>query len=523
MRRVLQIAPVVIVTLLFATHVWCYRQFLVDDTFITLRFVQQWVHGNGLVYNLGETVEGYSNFLWILLLAPFAVVGADLVVVAKLLGLVCSLLTLLISLLLARRLELALPWGASLLLAVSAPFAAWTMGGLETPLFTLLLTLASYLFIAEEQERAERGWYSGVVFALLALARPEGVIFAPIAIGWRVARLWRQRKLTAQRDWQRGVALLTIVLPFHAWRIGYYGHLLPNTVEAKSMGLHLRGLLEGGFYLYQSMAAMGGWLAAVLLVLALLARSRQASNQAGALPFGPAFGPAPARAYIAMNVGVYTGLVLLGGGDWMPLQRFLVHILPLVYLLLLGAIFALAHHIVNRSARWAAVLGVVLVIGQAGYLASEALQQVVRPDDQTRALFARDAPSPWIELLREQVRPGDTIAVVDAGLVAYSLPLDVRVVDMIGLTDRHIASQTPQFPSGLLGSGDGFGKWDVDYVLAQQPAFVQVHLLEQRPDGAWLTDFTGTTLLVNDARFRRDYPDVQRFGRVAIFARQAQR
>ena len=50
---------------------------LCDDSFISLRYAENLVAGNGLVYNAGEFVEGYTNLLWTLLLAGFAALGAD--------------------------------------------------------------------------------------------------------------------------------------------------------------------------------------------------------------------------------------------------------------------------------------------------------------------------------------------------------------------------------------------------------------------------------------------------------------
>ena len=44
----------------FALHVWLYRAFYIDDALISLRVVEQFVAGNGLVYNVGERVEGLS-------------------------------------------------------------------------------------------------------------------------------------------------------------------------------------------------------------------------------------------------------------------------------------------------------------------------------------------------------------------------------------------------------------------------------------------------------------------------------
>ena len=43
--------------------------FLCDDAFISFRYVRNLLSGHGLVFNPGEYVEGYTNFLWILELA----------------------------------------------------------------------------------------------------------------------------------------------------------------------------------------------------------------------------------------------------------------------------------------------------------------------------------------------------------------------------------------------------------------------------------------------------------------------
>ena len=48
-----------------------------DDAFISFRYAQNLVEGHGLVYNIGERVEGYTNFLWTILFAPFIGAGLD--------------------------------------------------------------------------------------------------------------------------------------------------------------------------------------------------------------------------------------------------------------------------------------------------------------------------------------------------------------------------------------------------------------------------------------------------------------
>ena len=49
-----------------------------DDAFISFRYAKNLSEGTGLVYNAGEYVEGYSNFLWTLFLALGAFFELDL-------------------------------------------------------------------------------------------------------------------------------------------------------------------------------------------------------------------------------------------------------------------------------------------------------------------------------------------------------------------------------------------------------------------------------------------------------------
>src|SRR5208337_3877077 len=64
-----------------------------DDAYISYRYTENLVRGEGLVFNHGERVEGYSNFLYVLAVAPaFWVTDRDGVYFfSVLLNLVCAL------------------------------------------------------------------------------------------------------------------------------------------------------------------------------------------------------------------------------------------------------------------------------------------------------------------------------------------------------------------------------------------------------------------------------------------------
>ena len=57
-----------------------------DDAFISFRYAQNLVRGNGLVYNLGERVKGYANLLWTVAMAAGMWAGLDAVMLSKILG-----------------------------------------------------------------------------------------------------------------------------------------------------------------------------------------------------------------------------------------------------------------------------------------------------------------------------------------------------------------------------------------------------------------------------------------------------
>ncbi|NOY06979.1 MAG: hypothetical protein GXO82_10200, partial [Chlorobi bacterium] len=135
-----------------------YLNFAIDDVFITLRVVENVAHGRGFVYNPGEFVEGYSNWLWVVLLSVPAVLSISqpatefgLLWAAKILSYVFALGTISLTYFLARRLfsrsslKDVFAWVAVLALVSCAPFVLWAMSGMETLACAFFFTLAVYI------------------------------------------------------------------------------------------------------------------------------------------------------------------------------------------------------------------------------------------------------------------------------------------------------------------------------------------------------------------------------------------
>ena len=212
-----------------------------DDIFITLRYVQHWLEGHGIVYNPGERVEGYTHFLWLVLLALGGWLGADPLTVSLNLGLLSMVGVLAIYLwqswrVQRRHLRWAVPVTA-LALVFHFHFREWATGGLETMFFTLLVSAVPLVLFAVRWPRRRRLWVAGLLHAALFLTRPDGALFSLVVNGLLLAEWWLR-----QRPWKQVlIDLVTmnlptalIVLPYLAWKIAYYGDIYPNTYYAKA-------------------------------------------------------------------------------------------------------------------------------------------------------------------------------------------------------------------------------------------------------------------------------------------------
>ena len=272
---------------------------LTDDAFISFRYARNLLDGHGLVFNPGERVEGYTNFLWTLELAGiWGLFGirpehsAPWLSVAFTAGTLATVLYQVARMPYLRHRGL-IGWMSLGLMCCSATFAVWTSaGGLETRQFTFFVAAAVALLSVHSGSRI--GLMSASVsLGLASLTRPEGLLIAGCCVGWfilqsmfcaskldmRGAEGCRSVRAVAvlmqmlkRIDW-RGFACL--VLPFAVmagahflFRWLYYGELLPNTYHAKfvrpwwDMGMryYAAASLETGLYLLVPLAVAGLWL-----------------------------------------------------------------------------------------------------------------------------------------------------------------------------------------------------------------------------------------------------------------------
>ena len=253
--------------------------FLTDDAFISFRYVRNLLNGDGLVFNPGEYVEGYTNFLWVLELAAiWGVFGIRPSIAAPWLSVACTVGTIAALLWWVARApslrnRALVGWMALGLLCSSATFAVWTSGGgLETRQFTFFMVMAVVCLSLHGNSR--RGLLAASLsLAAASLTRPEGLMLAGCCFGWFAAcRMAAAGKL----DWSEVRVLVTpfavLVAAHFLFRYGYYGEGLPNTYYAK----HVRVWYESGFrYLAAAALETGLYALMPLAFVALWQRWRR--------------------------------------------------------------------------------------------------------------------------------------------------------------------------------------------------------------------------------------------------------
>ncbi len=420
--------------------------YLIDDTFITLRFARNLIEGSGLVFNPGERVEGYSSLALVLLAAPLLALHLDPVLALGIFSGAAAVWTLHLTARVERELvgaETARPALSALLLLSASAFAYWSLRAMETLLFTTLLLAASSLSLREARTRRWRG--SGCFFALLSLTRPEGpFIFGVFTTALALAERWQRgdwRHL--RRHLANALVVLGVVAIHFAWRWHYYGELLPNTYYAKVTG-GAGQLATGLRYLREFSLAFPLFAASLAFPLALLSRSLRARLAEPALAL-----------VIYVTLAAYVLYVVVIGADFMPYFRFFVPVLPLCAVLAAGLL-----RCIQRPAHGPVVLALFAL--QAG--ASLATEQPYRAFVAHRTALVGERVGAW---LGERLAPDAWIAVNTAGSLPYVSRLPT--LDMLGLTDAQIAHRPIYIVSeGWAGHRRGWG----EYVLRRRPRVI---------------------------------------------------
>ncbi len=452
-KRFLSLGLLAAAIVAFSFQALAYR-YVSDDAYISFRYAQNWARGFGPVYNVGEKVEGYTNFLWMAVLAGLHALGADIVLTTQVLGITLGVAVILLTY------RFSLRWHSSdslwavlaaCLLGLNVSFAIWATGGLETHLFAFLVLLAAFLDLEERDEPSRYPW-SALVWALAVMTRPDALVFVALS---GLYRLWRRRGRITRQDLLWGLTLIIVYVPYYVWRFIYYGYPLPNTFYAKTGGGPER-FLHGWRHVRGWLMEYGGGPFAILAGLLVILRKLDRDCT-----------------YLALLAGGYMAYIVWVSGDGLIEYRFLLVVTPLLYLLIQQSLWKICEMLERWRARRA--IGSILIpkaILSAMLLALVYLL-VAQPSVQTsrnrvaRTRIRYDGLAMVGQWFRAQVPRDASVAVNLAGAMPFYSEL--KTIDMLGLNDLHIAhKEMPDMGTGIAGHE----KHDVDYVLSRQPTYI---------------------------------------------------
>jgi hypothetical protein len=465
------------------------RDFYHDDAFITLRYVSNFLNGDGIVWNPGERVEGYTSFLFLVLVSGLGVGGVDLVIASRSVNFIAFVLLVVFAGAYLRSLSpsgsakqnrIMQAAGFAFILTIY-PMIVWSLGGLEAPLFTLFCTIGIWSFSSAVTSGFSNKnlVQSAGAFGLACMVRLDAMLFVVLSFGVLIWSTWKLPGSRIKRTLPFVIPLIFLLVPYFLWRLSYYGELLPNTFYVKAANPSFPMILVGLQYVL-SYSLSPPFLFPILAIV--LVRYRKSLDYR--------------MSYIGCSILLYLMYVICVGGDHMVAFRFILPVIPSSVLLLY---LALKHHLTHLNG-WR---GVALILLAPCLI----LLQIVWPDINAKrmdqAAFVGRAIGSYIATSWPE---GSLVALNTAGSTPYYAPRH-QYIDMLGLNDRHIARRqitSPKLPWQWI---PGHAKGDGAYVLSRNPDYIIVGPAEgAKIDRPW---FLSDLEMGQDLRFESSYEVVE--------------
>lgn len=411
-------------------RLWFY---VIDDAFISLRYAQHFAFGQGLTYNIGEYIEGYTNYLWVLFLSFSFILHMDPIIWMKIVNLFlaigCAWMLYLLGHINIFKENTNFSYIPSILFFLSPSVAISAAEGLETMLFIFLLLLSCLLFLDEKNKYSFP--FSSIVLGVLAWTRPDGLLFAPLFF---IINFYFHRH-------RRYIFLHTVLFvyvygAYFMTRYFYYGYFFPNTFYAKGGG-SIELLFKGWSQFLDFFKQYGGffWISSFLILFSKKLRR-----------FGMLF--------LAIIL-IRCIFAIWSGSAWMGHYRFFIPTLPFIYILVAANIMEFTKHF-NLCLKWMSVILVSLLIllpaWQRYPIWEISALQYAKGLENAHVAFGKK--------LSQLTRPDIIIAMDDAGAAPYYA--NRYNIDMLGLNDTYIAHLQGQF----------YKKYDNKYVLKKNPDII---------------------------------------------------
>jgi arabinofuranosyltransferase len=404
-----------------------------DDAYISFRYAKNFFEGNGLIFNIGEKVEGYSNLLYTLFLTPSFLFGEHAIYYFSVIFncILLSITLLIYSRFLTKNLDKNHAFLGLLILGFNPWIWANAATGLET---ILVLTVTTALWIATEEYFSgyKKNIVSIVILCIISmLSRVDGFLL-PVAIAI-YSGIKKNKKLFISVS-----ATILIVMALHTiFRQIYYQDFIANTFYNKISGSIFYRLKHGKTFLIQNFVRTGIWISFLICIKLVfnLIRTKKLNSK---IDFS-----------ILFLLFWMTYLIWIGGDIYY--ERFLVGLFPMTTYIIIKRLSLLKKEYLKI------VLVFIFIIIQN-----------VRVLKDGRFDYSLDRYDGW-KLTGEflgHTYPNATVAVDAAGKIPFYSNL--MAIDMLGLNDKHIG----KMDASSSASKPGHMKFDANYILKRSPDLI---------------------------------------------------
>jgi len=421
---------------------------IADDAYISLQYSYNLWHYGELNYYPGYRVEGYTNFLWTILLSLAYPMKLDPIAFAKFLGYFSGIGLLfftykLVENIFSYRLIASL---IALALGLNLQIAYMSSWGLETIFYIFLYVTSLYFYTINRLVLAS------FFFTMAAMTRQEILLLGIILI---------LTDIFFHRNLKRVVLLLStfvlIFFPYFIIRWMYYGYMLPNTFYVKVSGGGMSIINRGMEYLIYNLSKLNLVILIVTSLILFLVKNRFSISK-----FEKSYLKSICITIIISTI-LYSLYIIKVGGDVFN-ERFIIHYLPLYILCIL--IFVSY----NKSLLFVFSL---FITGSLFF---------------TAPTFPNSTHlTGWATLgkyINSISKPGDSLATDAAGALAYYSKLPTY--DILGLNDTFIAHKQVK----SLGKGvAGHEKQDNQYILDKNPTFITTWIDEDTGAGRGFKEY----------------------------------
>jgi arabinofuranosyltransferase len=416
-----------------------------DDAYISLKYAYNLYNYGELNYYPGYKVEGYTNFLWTVLISFAYVLNIEPVAYVKFLGFLSGIGLIFVVYLLAvtffeNKLTASI---LALAIGINSQIAYMSSWGLETTFYIFLYTLASLCYARNQLI------LSSLIIALSAMTRLEILPFFTFLLFFDYIKY---------KDLKRSIKLILpfsfLFVPYFYGRYLYYGYLLPNTFYVK-VGSGMAFIQRGIDYIYYNLHKLN-ILYPILFSFFIIFVGTLYHIKNKTLK--KIFRINPLKATFLTSCIFYTLYIIKVGGDVFG-ERFIVHyIIFYLFSILFLVDYIEKYRNINQYS-FSVLILFSLLLTAPSFPNSTHLTGWVTLGNHIKSISSSQ----------------NTLATDAAGALAYYSELNTY--DILGLNDVYIAHKEIK----NMGAGTpGHEKQDNQYILNKKPTFITTWI---DPDG----------------------------------------